>query len=80
MFDTCTHYLYSNVSIAPLIFLDTGKAHRVAANFMKWLCDVAIPGSKCQKNKSIGSTWIGRFSFIMQKQNAITRYSKLNYE
>ena len=37
MFDTCTHYLYSNVSIAPLIFLDTGKAHRVAANFMKWL-------------------------------------------
>ena len=27
----------SNVSFVPLIFLDTGKAHHVAAKFMKWL-------------------------------------------
>ena len=41
---------------------------------MKWLCYVAIPGSRCQKNKSvaIGNAWIGRFSFLIQKQNAIT--------
>ena len=64
----------SNVSFVPLIFLDTGKAHRAAAKFMKWLCYVAIPGSRCQKNKSIaiGNAWIGRFSFLIQKQNALT--------
>ena len=41
---------------------------------MKWLCYVAIPGSRCPKNKSvaIGNAWIGRFSFLIQKQNAIT--------
>ena len=41
---------------------------------MKWLCYVAIPGSRCQKNKSIaiGNAWIGRFSFLIQKQNALT--------
>ena len=56
----------SNVSFVPLIFLDTGKAHRAAAKFMKWLCYVAIPGSRCQNNKSvaIGNAWIGRFSFF----------------
>ena len=43
----------SNVSFVPLIFLDTGKAHRVAADFSKWVCFVAIPGSICQKNKSV---------------------------
>ena len=43
----------SNISFVPLIILDTGKAHRAAAKFMKWLCYVAIPGSRCQKNKSI---------------------------
>ena len=43
----------SNISFLPLIFLDTGKAHRAAAKFMKWLCYVAIPGSRCQKNKSV---------------------------
>ena len=43
----------SSVSFVPLIFLDTGKAHRAAAKFMKWLCYVAIPGSRCQKHKSI---------------------------
>ena len=44
------------------------------AKFMKWLCYVAIPGSRCQKNKSIaiGNAWIGRFSFLIQKQNALT--------
>ena len=64
----------SNVSFVPLILLDTGKAHRAAAKFMKWLCYVAIPGSRCQKNKSIaiGNAWIGRFSFLIQKQNALT--------
>merc|ERR1719440_2627504 len=53
---------------------DTGKAHRATAKFMKWLCYVAIPGSRCQKNKlvAIGNAWIGRFSFLIQKQNAIT--------
>ena len=58
----------SNVSFVPLIFLDTGKAHHVAAKFIKWLCFVAIPGSRCQKNKSvaIGNAWIGRFSFLLQ--------------
>ena len=63
-----------NISFVPLIFLDTGKAQRAAAKFMKWLCYVAIPGSRCQKNKSvaIGNAWIGRFSFLIQKQNAIT--------
>ena len=63
-----------NISFVPLIFLDTGKAHRAAAKFMKWLCYVAIPGSRCQKNKSIaiGNAWIGRFSFLIQKQNALT--------
>ena len=57
-----------NVSFVPLIFLDTGKAHHVAAKFIKWLCFVAIPGSRCQKNKSvaIGNAWIGRFSFLLQ--------------
>ena len=41
---------------------------------MKWLCYVAIPGSRRQKNKSIaiGNAWIGRFSFLIQKQNALT--------
>lgn len=41
---------------------------------MKWLCFVAIPGSRCQNNKSvaIGNARIGRFSFSLQKQNAIT--------
>ena len=39
----------SNVSFVPLIFLDTGEAHHVAAKFIKWLCFVAIPGSRCQK-------------------------------
>ena len=43
----------SNISFVPLIFLGTGKAHRAAAKFMKWLCYVAIPGSWCQKNKSV---------------------------
>ena len=47
----------SNVSFVPLIFLDTGKAHRAAAKFMKWLCYVAIPGSRCQKNKSMHCYW-----------------------
>ena len=31
----------SNVSFVPLIFLDTGKAHHVAAKFIKWLFFVA---------------------------------------
>ena len=64
----------SNVSFVPLIFLDTGKAHHVAAKFIKWLFFVAIPGSRCQKNKSvaIGNAWIGRFLFLLQNQNAIT--------
>ena len=63
-----------NISFVPLIFLDTSKAQRAAAKFMKWLCYVAIPGSRFQKNKSvaIGNAWIGRFSFLIQKQNAIT--------
>ena len=52
----------SNVSFVPLIFLDTGKAHRAAAKFMKWLCYVAIPGSRCQKNKSIA---IGNMMMMM---------------
>ena len=54
--------------------LDTGKAQRGAAKFMKWLCYVDISGSRCQKNKSvaIGSAWIGRFSFLIQRRNAIT--------
>ena len=47
----------SNVSFVPLIFLDTGKAHRAAAKFMKWLCYVAIPGSRCQQNKSMHCYW-----------------------
>ena len=56
------------------IVCNIGKAQRAAAKFMKWLCYVAIPGSRCQKNKSvaIGNAWIGRFSFLIQKQNAIT--------
>ena len=64
----------SNVSFVPLIFLDTGKAHHVAAKFIKWLFFVAIPGSRCQKNKSvaIGNAWTGRFLFLLQNQNAIT--------
>ena len=35
---------------------------------------MTIPGSIRQKHKSvaIGNAWIGRFSFLMQKQNAIT--------
>ena len=33
---------YCNVSFVPLVFLDTQRA---GANFMKWLCFVAIPGS-----------------------------------
>ena len=45
----------SNISFVPLIFLGTGKAHRAAAKFMKWLCYVAIPGSRCQKNKSVAN-------------------------
>ena len=50
----------SNVSFVPLIFLDTGEAHHVAAKFIKWLCFVAITGSRRQKNKSvaIGIAWI----------------------
>ena len=39
-----------NISFVPLIFLDTGKAQRAAAKFIKWLCYVAIPESRCQKN------------------------------
>ena len=56
------------------IVCNIGKAQRAAAKFMKWLCYVAIPGSRCQNNKSvaIGNAWIGRFSFLIQKQNAIT--------
>ena len=32
------------------------------------------PWIRCQKNKSIaiGNAWIGRFSFLIQKQNALT--------
>ena len=50
------------------------STHRAAAKFVKWLCYVAILGSRCQKNKSvaIGNAWIGRFSFLIQKQNALT--------
>ena len=35
---------------------------------------VAIPGSRYQKNKSVAidNAWIGRFSSLLQKQNAIT--------
>ena len=56
------------------IRLDTGKAQRVAAKFLKRLCYAVIPGSRCQKNKTvaIGNAWIGSFSFLIQKQNAIT--------
>ena len=63
-----------NISIVPSAFLDTGKAQRAAANFMKWLCYVGIPGSRCQKNQSvaIGNAWIGKFSFLLQKRNTIT--------
>ena len=70
----------SNVSFVPSTFLDTGKAHHVAAKFMKWLSlscfACCYPGSRCQKNKSvaIGNAWIGRFSFLLQKQNAITTH------
>ena len=42
-----------NISFAPSIFLDTGKAQSAAAKFMNWLCYVAIPGSRRQKNKSV---------------------------
>ena len=44
------------------------------AKFMKWLCYVATPGSRCRKNKYVatGNAWIGRFSFLIQKQNTIT--------
>ena len=51
----------SNISFVPLIFLDTGKAHRAAAKFMKWLCYVAIPGLRCQKNKSVA---IGKYQIL----------------
>lgn len=62
-----------NISIVPSAFLDTGKAQRAAANFMKWLCYVGIPGSRCQKNQSvaIGNAWIGKFSFLLQERNTI---------
>lgn len=38
-----------NISFVPLILLSTGKLHRVAPNFLKWLYHVAIPGSNCEK-------------------------------
>ena len=48
------------ISFDPLIFLDNGKAHRVAPDFLKWFCFVAIPRSRCQENKSVA---IGRLIF-----------------
>ena len=48
---------------------------------MKWLCYVASPRSRCQKSKSVAicNAWIGRFQFLMQKQNAIAIQSSITY-
>ena len=72
----------SNISFVPLIILDTGKAHRAAAKFMKWLCYVAIPGSKCQINNlsvAIGNARILIYIFLSQSFLSFYSYLLINY-
>lgn len=55
------------------MFSDYGKLHRVAAIFFEWLCYLAIPGFNCHnKSVAVGNAWIGRFSFLLPKRNAIS--------